>query len=609
MVPVRFALIAALGIVFGAGSKALARQEPAGEAKAPAPTPIEERPYKIRAFISFDPMTRIDARGRDRLVDAWLGLARRMVGPAWEIQVSESEGATSGLVLDTLDPAAVKPLGQGFDKVWLIQGWAEGGAIALEGREYDVTTGWLGSLQVRRAPFASDVSRALFQLSDAMFAPFAEIGEASGDVVPLRVQGAALPKGQLGLGIAPPDTVFRPIRIFYKDDDSILNIQRVPFSYLRVAARDGGATQALLIRGVADPLSKRFSRKNKLIALGVKPGASPTRFRFVQAKDQPASGYVLTARPAPDGPARVVATTDREGRVEIPRGFADGLLIVRLIAGRAEPLREVPIMPGELEEELTIPVDPKHQAITLETQLDALRDTIVDLVAVRGRLERRMKAREQGDDWAGVEEVLVEFRKLPPRDLFVKRLERLVEDAEAQEQRIKSVVLTKAARAQIADTRSLIDRYLDDEIYRAYEDAVIRARERDARAKAAAKARPKARPGRPPQPAAAPEAAIRPDACRPCRRRRARHRRASTRSEPPHQSTASEPRRESTSSRSGRSSASRVELGLSQPKSFTSFGPLRKSRSRAGVESRSMWAYQVVTIRTNSSIFSSCSRV
>jgi hypothetical protein len=189
-----------------------------------------------------------------------------------------------------------------------------------------------------------------------------------------------------------------------------------------------------------------------------------------------------------------VATTDREGRVSIPRRFADGLVIVRLLAGRAEPLREVPIMPGESDEELTIPVDPKSQAVTLETQLDALRDEIVDLVAVRNRLERKMKAREQGDDWAGVEEVLTEFRKLPPRDGLVKRLERLTEDAQKQEERTRSVVLTKTARAQLTETKALIDRYLDDELYRAYEDAVLRAKERDARGKAQAKAKAKTAP-------------------------------------------------------------------------------------------------------------------
>ncbi len=526
MVPVRAALIVAFGVVIGltpaasawqgaiAGALAPPSTAPAPSAAgptAPAPTSIEDRPYKIRAFVSFDPLTRIDARGRDRVVDAWLGLARRMVGPAWEVQVAESDGSASGLDLGSLRPDDAKPLGEGADKVWLIRGSVQEGQVTLEGREFDVATGWLGSLQARDVPFEQDLPRELFRLTEAMFAPFAEIGEASGDAVPLRVQGAALPKGLLGAGIAPPGTVFRPIRIFYKDDDSILSIQKVPFSYLRVSARDGGSTQAALIRGVADPLSKRFPRKNKLIALGIKPGASATRFRFVRDKGQPASGFVLTARSVPDGPPRVVATTDREGRVAIPRGFADDLVIVRLIAGRAEPLREVPIMPGESGEELTIPVDPRPQAITLETQLDALRDEIVDLVAVRGRLERRMKAREQGDDWAGVEGVLVEFRKLPPRDRFVKRLERLAEDAEKQEQRTRSVVLTKTARAQLADTKGLIDRYLDDELYRAYEDAVLRAKERDTRAKATAVAKEKAKAKAPiratvPAPAPAPAA-------------------------------------------------------------------------------------------------------
>jgi hypothetical protein len=179
-------------------------------------------------------------------------------------------------------------------------------------------------------------------------------------------------------------------------------------------------------------------------------------------------------------------------------------VIVRLVAGRAEPLREVPIMPGESDDELTIPVDPKSQAVTLETQLDALRDEIVDLVAVRNRLERKMKAREQGDDWAGVEAVLTEFRKLPPRDGFVKRLERLNEDAQKQEERTRSVVLTKTARAQLTDTKALIERYLDDELYRAYEDAVIRAKERDARDKTAAKTKKAAPRIAAPPPQAAP---------------------------------------------------------------------------------------------------------
>ena len=50
-------------------------------------------------------------------------------------------------------------------------------------------------------------------------------------------------------------------------------------------------------------------------------------------------------------------------------------------------------------------------------------------------------------------------------------------------------------------------------------------------------------------------------------------------------------------------------LPLPEVKSLASFAPPRKRRWRAGVESRSIWLYQAVTIRVNSSIFSSCSRV
>jgi hypothetical protein len=156
-------------------------------------------------------------------------------------------------------------------------------------------------------------------------------------------------------------------------------------------------------------------------------------------------------------------------------------------AGRSEPLGEVPVMPGETSEEMTVPIDPRPYALTLETQLDALRDSIVDLILVRKRLEARMKAREQGEDWNGVDEVLTEYRKRTPRDVYLKRLEQLTEDAQKQEERTKSIVLTKNARAQVADTRSLLDRYLDDEVFRAYEDAVARVKERDAKPKAKAK--------------------------------------------------------------------------------------------------------------------------
>jgi hypothetical protein len=516
VVPRRRALIVAHILLFAlSGQVAGARQVPPTDpptSEAAASIPIEQKPYRIRAFVSFDPLTRIDDRGRDRLVDEWLGLAHRLIGPAWEVEVVDSHGAASAFVLEDVAPGAVRPLGDGMDKVWLIQGKPQGSSIVLQGRELDVATGWLGSPHSRKVNLASELPRELFRLSQDMFAPYAEMGASRAEIVSLRVQGSALPHGSAGDAIAPPGSVFRPVRVFYKDDGSVLEIMKVNFTYLLVQGQNGATTESTLITKLRDPLTKNYTRTNRLIALGVKPGAFATRFRFIKTFDkQPAAGFVLTYRTIPQGQARELATTDRDGRVQLPPGFSDGLVMLRLIsghltsgpnAGRSEPLGEVPIMPGESSEEMTVPIDPRPYALTLETQLDALRDSIVDLILVRKRLEARMKAREQGDDWNGVDEVLTEYRKLTPRDVFLKRLERLTEAAQEQEGRTKSIVLTRNARAQVADTRSLLDRYLDDEVFRAYEDAVARVKERDAKpkAKAAAKvvAKPLPKPEQPP---------------------------------------------------------------------------------------------------------------
>ena len=140
---------------------------------------------------------------------------------------------------------------------------------------------------------------------------------------------------------------------------------------------------------------------------------------------------------------------------------------------------ELPIMPGESRpDEQPIPFDPKPQTVALESQIDSLRDEVVDLVALRARLESRMKARLEGEDWNGLDSTLKEFARLTPRDQFAQRLGKLKDDAAHQQAELKKPILTKTAQAQISDLQAMIDRYLDDETYRAYADALERAQGR-----------------------------------------------------------------------------------------------------------------------------------
>jgi hypothetical protein len=320
-------------------------------------------------------------------------------------------------------------------------------------------------------------------LARTLFRPAAAIGEQSGGGVALLVRGGALRAARPAGQFVKPGTVFRPIRKVALPDapERLLDI---PFTYLRVESVDGAAAHAAIISSLRDPLTRRIAQKSTLVALGSAPGPYPTRLRFLALPDRaPAAGYLLTGRLLPDGLTRDLGTTDREGRIVLPPpGQSEGLLSVRLLAGGVEPLVEFPIMPGESAPERTLPpVDPRRATVALETELDALRDAVIDLVAVRARLEARLKARYDGEDWAGAEAALQEFSRLPPRDTFVDRLARYKEDATREQAKTKSAILTRTAQAHIAELDGLIARYLDDDIFRGYADALTKVRGEAAR--------------------------------------------------------------------------------------------------------------------------------
>jgi hypothetical protein len=452
----------------------------ASAAAAEAPSvAIERLPYKITAHVAIAPEARIDARGRDRLLGAWRGLVRRFVGAPWELTIAGGDRAVAGVDLGTLDFEAVASLAADCDKVWLIQVGREGAAWTLAGRELDTDTQRLGPTYRHLARYAADLPRALLDLAHDLFRPSATIGQASGGGVALTVRGAALPTASPFGQVVAPGTFFRPIR-FITLSDGKRRVLDIPFTYLRVESLDGAAAHCAIASGLRDPLTRRIAQKSTLVALGSKPGPHPTRLRFLTADhDAPAAGYRLTARPLPDGAAHDVGTTDREGRIVIPAGEArsEALLELRLLAGSVEPLVEFPLMPGESAQERTIPpFDVRSQTVALESRLDALRDAVVDLVAVRARLEARLKARYDGEDFAGAQAALSEFHQLPSRDAFAAHLARLKDEAAAQQAKTKSAILTRTAQAQLAELDGLITRYLDDEAFRAYAEALAKAR-------------------------------------------------------------------------------------------------------------------------------------
>lgn len=440
-----------------------------------ASIPFERRPYRIRTWLDIRGDVRLDEAGREVLVGDWLALVRRFVGAPWDLDVEAGPGPLRDATPAEIGPDDLATLVEGADKLWMIQVGSNGrGGYLVTGRSFDARTGLLGAVQRAEIPFPRDAARRLLQLGFDLFTPTAEIRGEDGGAVRLAIQAGALtPHDPVG-AVARQGSLFVPVRVFFKPDGTIRQSTPIGWSYLKVDELESSSATCSVVSSLRNPLSRRIMGRHELVAVGIKPAPVPTAFRFeTQAPEpRPAAGYTLTWRAGADTPTRVVGTTDRDGRIVLPAGLAGDLVTLRLLAGGVEPLVEFPVVPGETTDERVVRVNPLSEAVAVEAKLDALRDVVVDQVAIRARLEALLSSRIEGGAWDDAQVLLDEFRRLPPGQTYVDQLESIQADARAQQQERKVPVLTRTAQARVADTESLILRYLGNDALSGFEDAL-----------------------------------------------------------------------------------------------------------------------------------------
>ena len=203
----------------------------------------------------------------------------------------------ANLDLDSLDSDAFAKAGS-YDKVWVVRVAHpdQGSALVFTGREYDTSTRQLGPLQVRTVSGLSDAPCAMLQFARELFNPIAAITGQEGGHAILTVQGASIaPASPIGAVVAKR-MVFQPLRLVSRTDGKV-QVLKIIWTYLQVESVEGAVARCAIITALRDPLSKRYSRPNSLAALGLKPGNSPLKLRFVSGPDRtPVAGYTLTAR-------------------------------------------------------------------------------------------------------------------------------------------------------------------------------------------------------------------------------------------------------------------------------------------------------------------------
>ncbi len=428
--------------------------------------PLEQQPYRIRCWIRFDPALSLDGPATRRILQDWQNQIRRYIGAPWQVELAPDLGPLA--LSDSLERPAlvvVRDRTRDVDKGWLIDIRPEGTGFRVTGREWDDATQRIGSLFARNAASRHDLPRNLLKLCRAMFAPVAEVRSRDNEFADLLVQGGLLrPATPMGL-LVQPDTIFRPVRVFLNRDDTVRQIQDIDWSYLRVMRVDTPVARAQIVSALRRPLTGRTRRRNRLLALGLRPADVNTELTFLTKPDRlPAAGYRVTAQRYPNGQILEVGLTDRDGRVIIPPRFIDGLVRVRVIAGDREPLVEFPVMPGDTIQRRTLIIDPKPQVVTLQVRMTALIDRMLDTIASRSRLEKLMEIRAAGERWNDVRALIDQHDGLPNAERYQAELDALVTEAKAAQEEQRLAYWTPSTQRIAAEMQSMIDTYLNDEV-------------------------------------------------------------------------------------------------------------------------------------------------
>ena len=274
-----------------------------GRRRRPEPTqpgstaaePIERQPYRIVFHFACHPSSRIDAAARADLLRDWQVMVRRFVGVPWAVSIAPPSGPVLDIDLEGLEKATPaqaaafeKAVNAGsYDKVWVVHADRPdaGVGVVFTGREYDTATRRLGPLQRRTVDVLADAPRALLEFTLDLFSPTALISGEEGGQALLTVRGSAIdPASPIGK-VVSAGSVFQPLRLISGKDGKVV-VRIIPWTYLRVESVDGSVARCAVISGLNDPLSKRFIQPNTLAAVGIKPGNSPLRLRFVTFKDK-----------------------------------------------------------------------------------------------------------------------------------------------------------------------------------------------------------------------------------------------------------------------------------------------------------------------------------
>lgn len=438
----------------------------AGLARGQTNAPFEYDPYRVRLWIAVEPVPQL---GLVESRDFARQLARRAdsaFGATWQVLSEVAPPSISRraslhpeqLTADDLFAADAKLADD--DKCMLVALNATQEGYQLVARELDC----------RSRSWGEPVTQTFAQLDQATeiathaiclaFAPVVRIEIVDGDKAVTRLRAGGLIVGDDSPAAIEAGALLQPV---LRRNDRYGKaaggaIQRLPFTYLQVTARQGYRVECDIHSGVRGAIGGRGARTEKL-ALLVRPQARGTRLVLMSKAKPPAplvDYQILTRLPVSKNDPTPLGFSDSSGGIDIPLGKSP-LQLVYVRHGQ-QMLARIPIVPGLVPRQ-TLSLTDDDPRLAAEGYFVSMQNNVMDVVARRELLAARIRARLEKRDFEKAQQMLQELRALTGRADLLRQVEQQQSRFAAGDKAVQNKV-----DKMFAELRKLLAKHLDPKL-------------------------------------------------------------------------------------------------------------------------------------------------
>lgn len=348
---------------------------------------------------------------------------------------------------------------EGYDKIFVVR-VRRGDAPSVAAVEMDTLMRHVSPPVV--IPSGGDRESTVAAIGEAVtasFRPIVRVDNAGRKDISGIVRAAKLVPEGSPMVIRPGDVLMPMLRKDDRNHEPFV-IGPLDWSYLVVTQTDGPLLEADYYSALSGGLQGRKNNRTYRMALRVNPtlpGGSTLRLHEKGRPDKPLIGYELHERPfnredySYGKEMSFVGRTDWDGRLNVPT--TDTPMRLLYVKNGGAVLARLPVVPG-LNAVNIADLSGDDDRLAAEAYVRGVRNSIIDLVAIRKLYEARVKLRLEKGEIDKAKELMQALREQPTGrelgDALAKRQAAFVKEIDSPSQKRKVDFLFSQTREMLA---------------------------------------------------------------------------------------------------------------------------------------------------------------